>query len=240
MPCTPWSLTPKTAAPPPSSPKSGTAWDNPAAQKTCSTSCWRTTRTTPKPGAPRGLVNWTTDYQAALSDFQTAWDLAGNMNLIAVDIATIEKDLRDYEAARDTLRQALEADPWNARALFRLGEIQIVADGNFTQAKLTLQDCIDFNPGYLHCHYMLGRAQDRLGETAEAAASFAKAIELGSQDARHHYWAGWSQIVLGNCGQAMRYLEPGLEIANENSQARLAADISAVIPECDPGFVAGA
>ena len=187
----------------------------------------------------RGLVNWTSDYRAALSDFQTAWDLAPNMSLIAVDIATIEKDLREYEAARDTLQQALDADPWNARALFRLGEIQIVADGNYTQAKMTLQDCIDFNPGYHHCHYMLGRAQDRLGESAEAAASFAKAIELGSRDARHHYWAGWSQIVLGNCGQAMRYLEPGLEIATENSHTQLAADISAVIPECDPGFVAG-
>ena len=187
----------------------------------------------------RGLVKWDSDYQAALQDFQTAYDLAGNMNIIAVDIATIEKDLRNYDSALETLQQVLESDPFNARALFRLGEIQISRDGNFTQAKLTLQDCIDFNPSYYHCFYLMGRANDRLGETEDAAANFARAIELGSQEARHHYWAGWSQILLDNCPRAMTYLEPGLQIARDKGQAQLVADISAVIPECDPTFTAG-
>ncbi len=187
----------------------------------------------------RGLVKWNSDYAAALTDFQTAYELASHMNLVAVDIATIEKDLRNYEAALEILQQTLEADPRNPRALFRLGEIQISRDGNFAQAKLTLQDCIDYNPGYFHCHYMLGRANERLGETSAAAANFAAAIELGSQEPRHHYWAGWSQILLGNCSRALSYLEPGLQLARDIGQQQLTADISAVIPECDPSFVPG-
>jgi len=156
-----------------------------------------------------------------------------------VDIATIEKDLRNFESALEILQQTLAADPYNPRALFRLGEIQIARDGNFTQARLTLQDCIDFNPGYVHCHYMLGRANDRLGETSAAADNFARAIELGSQEPRHHYWAGWSQIVLGNCSRALAYLEPGLQLARDINNPQLIADISAVIPECDPSFTPG-
>lgn len=187
----------------------------------------------------RGLVNWDSDYAAALADFYAAYELASNMNLIAVDIATIEKDLRNFEPALEILQQTLEADPHNPRALFRLGEIQISRDGNFTQARLTLQDCIDFNPSYFHCHYMLGRANERLGETSAAAANFARAIELGSQEPRHHYWAGWSQIVLGNCSRALAYLEPGLQLARDINHQQLIADISAVIPQCDPSFVPG-
>ncbi len=188
----------------------------------------------------RGLIKWDTDYAAALADFQAAYELASNQNFIAVDIATIEKDLRNFEVALEMLQQTLETDLYNPRALFRLGEIQIIHEGNFTQAKLTLQDCIDFNPSYFHCFYMLGRANDRLGETEAAAANFAKAIELGSQEPRHHFWAGWSQIQLGNCARALSYLEPGLQLAKDISHAQLIADISAVIPNCDPSFVAGA
>lgn len=187
----------------------------------------------------RGLVNWDSDYAAALADFQAAYELASNMNLIAVDIATIEKDLRNYDLALEILQQTLEADPYNPRALFRLGEIQISRDGNFTQARLTLQDCIDFNPSYFHCHYMLGRANERLGETSAAAANFARAIELGSREPRHHYWAGWTQILLGDCSRALAYLEPGLQLARGINHQQLIADISAVIPECDPSFVPG-
>ncbi|MCY3573466.1 MAG: tetratricopeptide repeat protein [Chloroflexi bacterium] len=187
----------------------------------------------------RGLVRWDSDYSAALADFQAAYELAGNMNLIAVDIATIEKDLRNYEAALEMLQQILETDPYNPRALFRLSEIQISYDGNFTQAKLTLQNCLDFNPDYFHCHYMLGRANDRLGDTSAAAVNFATAIDLGSQEPRHHYWAGWSQIQLGNCSRAMDYLEPGLQLARDINNQQLIADISAVIPNCDPGFTPG-
>jgi len=189
----------------------------------------------------RGLLRWSqNDFAGALDDFKTAYSLADNMNLIAIDIAIIEKDLGNYEVAKDFLQQVVDANPYNPHALFRLGEIAVSFEGNPAQALRHLQDCVDLNPSYLYCHFMLGRAQERLGSIEEAADSFAAAIELGSDNPQHYYWAGYSQILLGNCARAMAYLGPGLRLALQSNPPKFAADIEAVIPDCDPTFNARA
>ncbi len=185
----------------------------------------------------RGLIKWNrNDFAGALDDFKTAYGLADNMVFIAVEIAIIEKDLRNYETAKEFLQQVVDADPYNPRALFRLGEIAVSFEGNPAQAMRYLQDCVDLNPGYLYCHFMLGRAQEKLGLIEDAAASFETAIELGSDNAQHYFWAGSAQIDLGNCSRAMAYLEPGLRLALQSATQRFAADIEAIIPNCDPTF----
>ena len=186
----------------------------------------------------RGLLKWSrNDFAGALDDFKTAYRLADNMSFIAIDIAIIEKDLGNYQTARQVLQQVVDADPYNPHALFRLGEIAVSYEGNPAQALRYLQDCVDLNPRYLHCHFMLGRAQERLGSIEDAAASFAMAVELGSDNPQHYYWAGYSQILLGNCARAMAYLEPGLALARASVPYRFAADIEAIIPDCDPAFI---
>jgi tetratricopeptide (TPR) repeat protein len=186
----------------------------------------------------RGLIRWSqNDFAGALHDFKTAYSLASNMNLIAIDIAIIEKDLGNFETAKEFLQQVVDADPYNPHALFRLGEIAVSFEGNPAQALRYLQDCVDLNPDYLYCHFMLGRAQERLGSIDDAAASFETAVELGSDNPQHYYWAGYSQILLGNCARAMAYLEPGLRLARQSNPPKFAADIQAVIPECDPAYI---
>ena len=185
----------------------------------------------------RGLLKWNrNDFAGALEDFKLAYSLAQNMSYIAVDIAIIEKDLGNYERAQEFLQQVVDADPYNPHALFRLGEIAVSFEGNPAQALRHLQDCVDLNPRYIHCHFMLGRAQERLGSIEDAAASFALAIELGSENPQHYYWAGYAQILLGNCARALVYLEPGLRLARASVPPRFAADIEAIIPDCDPNF----
>ena len=185
----------------------------------------------------RGLLKWNqNDFAGALEDFKTAYSLADHMSLIAVDIAIIEKDLGNVETAQSFLQQVVESDPYNPHALFRLGEIAVSFEGNPARALRYLQDCVDLNPSYLYCHFMLGRAQERLGSIEDAAASFEEAIELGSDNPQHYYWAGYSQILLGNCTRAMAYLEPGLRLARASNPPRFVADIEAVIADCDPTF----
>ncbi len=189
----------------------------------------------------RGLLKWSrNDFTGALEDFKTAYSLADNMSFIAVDIAIIEKDLGNYETAQEFLQQVVDADPYNPHALFRLGEIAVSFEGNPARALRYLQDCVDLNPGYLYCHFMLGRAQERLGSIEDAAASFEMAIELGSDNPQHYYWAGYSQILLGNCTRALAYLEPGLRLARSSIPPKFAADIEAIIPDCDPTFIESA
>ena len=185
----------------------------------------------------RGLLKWNrNDFAGALEDFKRAYSLAQNMSYIAVDIAIIEKDLGNYESAQEFLQQVIDADPYNPHALFRLGEIAVSFEGNPAQAMRYLQDCIDLNPRYLYCHFMLGRAQERLGAIDDAAASFATAIELGSDNPQHYYWAGYAQILLGNCARALVYLEPGLRLARASVPPRFAADIETIILDCDPTY----
>lgn len=186
----------------------------------------------------RGLLKWNRkDFAGALEDFKRAYGLAQNMSYIAIDIAIIEKDLGNYETAQEFLQQVVDAAPYNPHALFRLGEIAIRFEGNPAQAMRYLQDCVDLNPRYLYCHFMLGRAQEKLGSIDDAAASFEMAIELGSDNPQHYYWAGYAQILLGNCARAMAYLEPGLRLARASVPPKYAADIEVVIPQCDPTYI---
>ena len=190
----------------------------------------------------RGLIRqeYRFDYAGALADYHTAFGLADNLGYIAINIAAIETGLGNYETALEFLLEVLEADPRNPRALFRLGEIQFSYLGNYAQAQRYLQDCVDFNPQYLYCFFLLGRAQEKLGAIEDAAAAFEQAIELGSDNAQHYYWAGYAQILLGDCSRALAYLEPGLQLAAESPSQRFLADIETVIQECDPTFVAAA
>lgn len=186
----------------------------------------------------RGLLKWNRkDFAGALEDFKRAYGLAQNMSYIAIDIAIIEKDLGNYETAQEFLQQVVDAAPYNPHALFRLGEIAIRFEGNPAQAMRYLQDCVDLNPRYLYCHFMLGRAQEKLGSIDDAAASFEMAIELGSDNPQHYYWAGYAQILLGNCARALVYLEPGLRLARASVPPKYAADIEVVIPQCDPTYI---
>lgn len=186
----------------------------------------------------RGLIRqeYRFDYDGAREDFQTAYTMADNMNLFAVDIAVLESNLRNYDIALDFLNDVLEANPRNEAALLLTGKGHWGAYGNPAQAQRYLQDCVDFNANNLSCHFWLGYMQNKLGSIDEASLSFEKAIELGSVNPQHYYWAGFSQILLGNCARALAYLEPGLRLAIQGDYLQFAADIETVIPQCDPTF----
>ena len=187
----------------------------------------------------RGLIRqvYHHDHAGARQDFETAYGMASNMNLFAMDIAILESGLLNYDVALDFLNDVLEANPRNEQALLLMGKGQWGAYGNPAQAQRYLQDCVDFNPDNLNCQFWLGYMQNKLGAIEEASISFEKAIELGSLNPQHYYWAGFSQILLGNCSRALVYLEPGLRLAIQNQQLQFAADIETVIPQCDPTFV---
>ena len=169
---------------------------------------------------------------SAVGDFQTAYNIAPNMTHIAIDIATIESARGNYDEAIDILEGVLENNPQNTQALFRLGYVYNSLLGNPSEAVGYLNRCVDFNDQSVNCHYLLGRAQYRLELYNDAALSFANAIELGTNDPYHYYWAGWSQINIGNCSQAMNYLEPGYEIALEGVDSDIVDAFETVMPEC--------
>ncbi len=185
----------------------------------------------------RGLIRWNgLDLDGAVADFQTAYGIADNMTFIAIDIATIERARQNFQDALEILEDVVESNPQNTLALYQLGVIHNRDLGNPSQAISYLQDCIDYNPTSVDCHYILGRAQYRLELYQEAANSFERTMEIGTNNAYHYYWAGWSQINIGNCTRAMAYLDPGYQIALQGTDTQIIADLEAIIPECRSSF----
>lgn len=180
----------------------------------------------------RGLIKEDSyDYEGAVQDYQTAFGIASNMNFIAIDIARIEAALGNVDEALEFLEAVVEVNPRHTRALFRLGDIYNRQLGDPSQALGYLQDCVDFDPANISCHYLLGRVQYRLEWYQDAADSFEQTMRLGSESPRHYYWAGWSQINIGNCTRAMTYLVPGYQIALEQDDPDVEA-FETVMPQC--------
>ncbi|MDE2821266.1 MAG: tetratricopeptide repeat protein [Chloroflexota bacterium] len=176
------------------------------------------------------------DYAGAAEDFATAYRIADNMNLVAIDLARTETVLGNLEAALEVLGDVTEANPRNTQALYLVGLIYRNNQGNPSQALRRLQDCVDFDPEHINCHYELGRAQLELEFEQEAADTLAQAIDLGSENPRHYYWAGEAQRNLNNCTRAMYYFDQGLQKARDQNFSELIDALETVIPLCRQSF----
>lgn len=182
----------------------------------------------PEAWRARGFVRWLgqADNDGALEDFRTGYQLAqqqrsASMVILGVDIATIEAAKGNTDEAVSILESILEVNPENTSALFQLGTISLGSFGDPGQAQNYFQRCVDFNPESISCLYWLGRAQERLDQFVLAAESFNQAIELGSRNPYHYWWAGDVQISLGNCQNALAFLQPGYNLAVQSEDTSL-------------------
>jgi hypothetical protein len=87
-------------------------------------------------------------------------------------------------------------------------------------------------PESILCHYLLGRVQIALEQYALASETLARAIDLGSSSARHYWWAGRAQTILGNCGAAIPYLNTGYEMARDEDDPDLIVAFEDSLREC--------
>lgn len=185
------------------------------------------------------------EYEQAMQDLRRAYDMARETNpaaanIIAIDIAQLEIRNQDYDAATATLEGVLEANPESTQALYLLGVTYLRGYGDPTQANAYLLRCVDYSPDSIPCNFWLGRTQERLDQIAAAADTFAKVIELGSENPQHYWWAGRSQISLGNCARALQYLRPGYERALADPTGQWVEDYEAILPQCQSDFAPSA
>lgn len=174
----------------------------------------------------RGLIQWggLFDLEAAIADFQQAVALMPNLSIAAMDMAVIEDFRNNDEAAADILQDVIELNPGNSGALLQLGLLYFGSFGDFSQSASYFTRCIDVDSTNARCHYWLGRAQNSLDQPTLAAESFAAAIAFGSTDPYHYWWAGNSQLNIGNCNRARSYLQSGYQIALQGTDANIISD----------------
>lgn len=172
------------------------------------------------------------DLEAARADYQRAYDIAPHLPYLAIDLARIDAALQDTEGAIDTLAAVIEQNPGNITALFEIGTYYFRDLGSPNQALDYLTRCVEADPENINCIYLLGRVQIALEQYALASETLARAIDLGSTSARHYWWAGRAQTILGNCGAAVPYLTPGYDLAREEDDADLISAFEDSLREC--------
>lgn len=176
------------------------------------------------------------DFEAARSDFETAYSLAPYLTDAAVDTAYLDWNQQNYQQGVDILTTLIESNPRNTNALYAMGFIYNSGLGNPERASDYLTRCIEVDNESTDCHYYLGQVTLRLQDFADAADHFARAVELSQQtnteSPTYYYWAGQGQIFLGNCPTALTFLRPGVELAREQGRADLVSDFQVSLREC--------
>ena len=177
------------------------------------------------------VQNTVFDFEAALQDLQTAYDLAPNMPYIVIDLAVI-RSRDDVDAAIALLTEVLDLNPQNVDALQWLGSLYLNAIGDPNQAADYLTRCTDADPENITCHYLLGRAQVRTEQYSLAADSFKRTVDLGTTNGYHYWWAGRAQVLLGSCPGATQYLQTGYPIAQQSEDEDLIAAYEEQMRSC--------
>jgi tetratricopeptide (TPR) repeat protein len=172
------------------------------------------------------------DLEAARQDYQRAYDIAPHLPYLAIDLARIDYALENRDDAIQTLGEVLEQNPGNVTALFELGNYYFGGLGSPNQALDYLSRCVEAEPEYIPCLYLLGRVQYALDQYDTAAETFVRAIDLGSTVARHYWWAGRAQITLGRCQSAIPYLQTGYAIVQDEDNPDLLLEFENSLREC--------
>lgn len=177
-----------------------------------------------------GMYQWTVnfDFAAARIELEEAYALSNGAAHVGLNLGRLLlnafNDSPEQEAqALSILTDILDRNPDNASILYTLGVYAWRTQGDQEKAETFLRRCVSAVPTDIFCNYELGRVLTNLGLTDEARQAFERAIEMGSTNPYHYYWAGSAQISSqGNCGAALRYFQPGYQII----QADLAAGTS--------------
>ncbi|MBC8098726.1 MAG: tetratricopeptide repeat protein [Armatimonadetes bacterium] len=154
----------------------------------------------------------TYDFEAAKQNLQIAYDLSGGMAVIGVALALEDIARGNEEAGVTQLKTMNERNPYNPLVLAELGAYYY-RNGDLPRSAEYLMQCVGNTPSAYYCHFWLGRGQYAAEQTDLAAESFTAAIDAGSNQPQHYYWASQAQRDLGNCTSSQEYLETGYDLA---------------------------
>ncbi len=118
----------------------------------------------------------------------------------AIDFVAEGKRLlaeRDFPGAERAFRQALQANPEDAKSHNNLGHA-LAQQGKLEPAIASFRRALKLNPELAAAHYNLGFALAQQGHQLAAIAAFRQAVRLNSEDPDSHYYLG---VVLGQQGR---------------------------------------
>jgi len=159
------------------------------------------------------VAEYTGQYDVAMQAYERALQLEPSRAYIAFNLVDLYRREGDPERAVRLLRSVIDRSPENAQAYARLANILLSDLGEQDQARDAAERCVAIDPASIACLGILGSLQLTAGEYNLCARSFDRAIEAGSANALHYYYAGMCHIVIDDCVRAREVLLRGLELA---------------------------
>jgi tetratricopeptide (TPR) repeat protein len=100
-----------------------------------------------------------------------------------LDLGVLYVTEKDYKAAGIEFDTALTLDPLYMPAVFRIGQLTVLGDGNLAHGEELLRKYLAYTPkedepSLARAHYWLGRLFEKQGKKAEAKASYATSLKL--------------------------------------------------------------
>lgn len=92
---------------------------------------------------------------------------------------------KNYKAAGDEFELAIKVDPAYMPGYFRLGQISVFTNSNYTRGEEFLRKYLAYTPkenepSLARAHYWLGQIFEKQGKKAEAKASFETSLKLNA------------------------------------------------------------
>ena len=187
-----------------------------------------------------GLFNYSSsyDFQTALSEFQTAQQLAPNLPHIAIDLAWTNFQLQNYDVMLDELQQVLTNNPNNLDALYAIGRVQYQIEGDPNKAEDYLTRCTEADPKSHDCLSYLALVKIGLGNPQDAAALYQRIIDLGTTDPLDYLHAGRTYATINDCKSAVPLLRTGYQMEQKQTDPngdRLSA-FQEYMSQCNAAF----
>jgi tetratricopeptide (TPR) repeat protein len=156
---------------------------------------------------------------AALADAQRAVALEPRASAPKIALSYVQQAHFELEAARDTLLQAIEAQPQDALAWARLAEVWLML-GYRDRARQAAERAAGLAPNLERVQVVRGFTALAEIRTKEARQAFEKAIALDSADPQPRFGLGLATIRDGDLEAGRRDIEVAVGLDSSNSLLR--------------------
>ena len=159
------------------------------------------------------------DYATATADYekyltQKPDDAAAHFDLGYVYTAQKEKGKAAVE-----YRKAIALDPKMTQAYLNLGISML--DDDAKAAIAPLQKATELNYDYAQGHYLLGTAEERAGESADAVKEYTIAVKLDPNDYPKHIALARAELAAGNASAAEPEFREALKLKANDAESEL-------------------
>lgn len=178
------------------------------------------------------------DVEAQMAAATRLTEIAPKSPRAWMTLASVQSDMGDEEAARESLEKAIELDPEFAPAHMVLGNSYLFVEPvDPSQARTHMERAVELEPDEAITHDLLGDAYRAQGMLEEAATEYGRTAELDEDSGNGFQQRGHVHSFLGNYEEARADYDAAIEIERGKNAAASFAVYRALVSvhEGSPG-----